>query len=65
MLRQESALTTNSPKSQTLVTDVKTAKASQGLELQKQLQRLEEMIVMEGMKLPMTYTLSLHDALPI
>ena len=61
MLRQESALTTNSPKSQTLVTDVKTAKASQGLELQKQLQRLEEMIVMEGMKLPMTNRTIFND----
>lgn len=61
MLRQESALTTNSSKSQTLVTDVKTSKASQGLELQKQLQRLEEMIVMEGMKLPMTNRTVFND----
>ncbi|MEM9137505.1 MAG: ATP synthase F0 subunit B [Cyanobacteria bacterium P01_F01_bin.42] len=40
--------------------DVK-ASSNRGLELQQQLQRLEEMIVMEGMKLPMTNRTVFND----
>lgn len=41
--------------------EVKLSRSNQGLELQKQLQRLEEIIVMEGMKLPMTNRTIFND----
>ena len=62
MLRQDSSVTKTSKKSSTVVPDVKLSRStSQGLDLQKQLQRLEEMIVMEGMKLPMTNRTVFND----
>lgn len=61
MLRQDSSLTKPVKKSSTVVPDVKLSRSSQGLDLQKQLQRLEEMIVMEGMKLPMTNRTVFND----
>ena len=63
MLRQETSPTPNTPNTKSaVVSDVKLARNPQkGLDLQQQLQRLEEMIVMEGMKLPMTNRTIFND----
>ena len=63
MLRQESSPTKSSShaRSSAVASDVKLSRSNQGLELQKQLQRLEEIIVMEGMKLPMTNRTVFND----
>ena len=63
MLRQESSPIKSSShaRASTVASDVKLSRSNQGLELQKQLQRLEEIIVMEGMKLPMTNRTVFND----
>ena len=61
MLRQDSSLKTSAPKSSTVATRNGSPKVDQGLELQQQLQRLEEIIVLEGLKLPMTNRTIIDD----
>ncbi|MCM1982643.1 hypothetical protein [Lyngbya confervoides] len=59
MLRQDSS-TTSVPKKSSVKGKTQTTH-QQGLELQQQLQRLEEIIVLEGFKLPMTSRTIIDD----
>ena len=54
MLHQDSSFTVDAPVNGTEYTNGLASHQSQGLELQQQLQRLEEIIVLDGLKMPLT-----------